>query len=181
MKHRRITRLTFVRGAASAVALGATLGTASKTSGATADGGDYIVGKFVSAPSARAGVVSTPGGEVSVALDPEAFVAHGADGVVDSLRAFIPGEEVVVRGERSELGVAAVEFQSVYYGVTGRLSADGAEYALVEPTGERVHVPQEVVERNLPSGFTTGEPHSATIWTHPQTGEAVALDISGRD
>ncbi len=105
-------------------------------------------------------------------------MAHGTDGIVDGLTAFVPGEEVVVRGEASGRGIAAVELQSVYTSVAGTVAADGAAYVLVTPSELRVRVPREVVQRDVPSGVRSGMAYSATIWTNPRTGEATALDLS---
>jgi hypothetical protein len=177
MSSHRLTRRRFiVAGAASAAGVGAAgAGFAAET----ASGDDIVVGRFVRPKGPRAGVVSIERGDtVSVSLDSGAFVAHGADGVVDDLRSFVPGEQVVVRGARAGGAIAAVEFQSVYTSVTGTFASDEAGHWLVTSSGERVHVPENVLQRHAPAGIARGQVHKATIWTDPATGAATAVDVS---
>lgn len=176
--HRHTRRAFVVRGVAATVAAGVALDAVSKA-GAAGGERDLVVGHFMSADGRRSALVKVLGGRpVSVTLDPEAFVAHGTDGIVDSLSKFVPGEEVVIRGATSEIGILAVAFQSVYTSVTGTVTADRAAYVLATPSGQRVHVPQKVVQLHAPSGIRQGETCSATIWTHPATGEATALELT---
>ncbi len=178
MDSHRVTRRRFVGGAvASTIAAGIALDTGA-ASGAIGGDGDLVVGRFVGARGPRSGIVSLAGGQnVPVTLDSQAFVAHGADGVVDSLGRFVPGEQVVVRGARTEREIVAVELQSVYTSVTGTITPDGAAYAMRTASG-RVRVPRNVVERDVPAGIRGGETVAATIWTHPVTGAATAVDVS---
>jgi hypothetical protein len=179
MDPNRLTRRALVRlGIASTIAGGAAA-LASESASAARRHNDLIVGRFIHAHAPRLGTVSLPDGEsVSVALDSRAYVAQGLRGLVDSLVAFVPGEQVAVRGSRSETGIAVDEFQSVYTLVTGTIEADGPGYVLMTSFG-RVSVPRDVVRRNAPSGVHSGETYSASIWTHPATGEATALDLCG--
>jgi hypothetical protein len=181
MNQERFTRRVFVRRAgvvASAVTVGLALEPA-QGSAALAD--DLLVGQFVEAQGSRAAVISDLNGDsVLVTLDPSAYVMHGADGVVDGMDAFVSGEEVVVvRGERSEQGIAVAEFQSVYTSVDGTIVADDGGIVLVTSSG-RVRVPEEVVSRRMPAGIEDGVQCVATIWTNPRTGEATALEVSPR-
>jgi hypothetical protein len=115
------------------------------------------------------------GRSIAVTLDPAAFVMQGTEGVVHSMAAFVPGEEVVVRGETSDGRIRAVELQSLYRRVTGRVADDGK--ILVTASGTRVRIPKEVAQREMPSGLRNGSAYSATIWTHPSTGDATAVDL----
>lgn len=179
MDSHRLSRRTFVaRGVASAMAAGVALEAVSKA-GAAGQTDDLIVGRFASAHGARQGVVSIAGGRsVPVMLDSGAFVAHGAEGIVDGLTAFVPGEQVMVRGVTSEWGVTAVELQSVYRRVTGTVTVDGAAYVLATPFGQRVRVPKQVAQLHVPAGVRSGATYSASIWSDPATGEATAVDLS---
>ena len=170
-------RALVVRGVASAAAVGAAFDVVSDASAGTLDG-EFVVGRFVRAQGARTGVVSVAGGPpIPVLLNADAFVSHGADGVVYDLTDFVPGEEVVVRGATSERGIAATEFQSVYTSLSGEAVADGAAYALLTPAGRRVHITRAVAERLDPSGLRLGATYSATIWTHPVRGDHTALIV----
>lgn len=137
-----------------------------------------IVGHFLRAQGSRTAVVSIGAGEsVSVTLDDRAFVVHGADGIVDSLDVFVPGEQVAVRGERAGNEVAAVEFQSVYTIVSGVYARDGGGHWVIPAIGQRVRIPPSVLQRDAPRGIEPGEALTPTTWTHPTTGEATAVQI----
>jgi hypothetical protein len=178
MESKRLTRRMFIRrggAVASAVAVGLVVDSSSAAGGPDSD---LTVGRFVRAQGPRAAVISDLGGNsVPVSLDSAAFVVHGADGVVDTIAAFLPGEEVVVRGARSAAGVAALEFQSVYTAVVGTVSPDRDGGVIATSSGQ-VRVPPRVVQRHAPSGLRAGEACEATIWTNPETGEATALDLT---
>lgn len=174
MDSNRLTRRRFiVAGAATAVgAAGAGLHTAS------AAGSNLVVGRFVRADGPRDGIISLDGGEsVSVTLDSGAFVAHGVDGIVDAMTAFVPGEQVVARGDKTRGEIAAIEFQSVYTSVWGTFVTDRAGHWLETSSGQRVRVPEHVLQRDVPRGIARGASSTATIWTHPATGEATAVDV----
>ncbi|MDX6518694.1 MAG: hypothetical protein QOF50_1540 [Gaiellaceae bacterium] len=173
MSSTRLTRRRFIiTGAASAAGIGAAgIG----LDAARAADSSLIVGEFVRADGPRDAVVSTKGGTVSVTLDSGAFVAHGADGIVDTLAAFVPGEQVVVRGGRANGKVVAVELQSVYSAVSGTYSSDGTGHWLVTASG-RVRVPPTVLHRDAPR-IAAGETRRATIWTHPSTHQATAVGL----
>lgn len=172
-----MTRRSFVAtGVGSAVAIGAALDAAAKAAAAGPEG-DVVVGRFVRVQGERTAVLSVVEGRtVPVTLDPTAFVVHGTDGLVDNLTAFVPGEQVVVRGSRWQKQIAAVEFQSLYRDENGILEADGADYVLVTSDDRRVRVPQAVVRDRLAS-VQLGGTYSSTIWVHPATGEATALTL----
>jgi hypothetical protein len=180
MSTRKLTRKALVRqGAASAVVLAASFN-ATGANAAAADG-SAVAGRFVSARDERSAIVSFDAeGSVLVTLDADAFVTHGFDGVVESLKAFVPGEEVAVRGGRSEAGIAAVEFQSVYTRVTGSIATEGNGWSIDSPTG-RVRVPQDVAQRDVPAQVRSGATWSATVWVHPVSGEATAVGLSAGD
>lgn len=184
MSSRRLTRRGFVvAGAASAaVAAASAAGDGVARGGvddASAGGNSLIVARFVRAEGPRLGVVSIDSGEpVSVKLDSGAFVAHGADGGVAALTAFVPGEPVVIRGDIVSGEVAAVEFQSVYTSVSGTYQSDAVGHWLVTPSKQRVRVPERVLRRDVPAGIARGEARTAMIWTHPVTGEATAVQIA---
>jgi hypothetical protein len=171
----RLTRRRFI--VAASVAGVGVAGTGVVDALSAADSG-LIVGRFVRARGSRAAVLSIDSGEsVSVTLDSGAFVVHGADGIVESLSAFVPGELVAVRGDRTRDEVAAVEFQSVYTEASGVYSSDEAGGWVVTPSGQRVRIPQDVVQRDAPGGIEPGETRASTIWTHPVTAEATAVEI----
>jgi hypothetical protein len=131
----------------------------------------------VRANGARSGVVSlVDEGPIDVTLDPEAYVVHGADGIVDSLRTFVPGEEVAVRGPRAGGRIVALEFQSVYTAVTGTLEGTRADRSLDTPSGA-IRVPAAVARRDVPAETLSGSMWDATIWVHPGTREAVAVGL----
>lgn len=173
----RLTRRRFVAvGVGSAVAVGA-LDAVAKA-GVAGPTSDVVVGRFIGPEGARSAVVSLSNGHsVRVTLDSTAFVAHGTDGVIDTLTAFVPGETVVIRGATSPKGIVAVEFQSLYTDEHGTVTADGAGYVLVTSGGRRVRVPQEIARLRLPSGVQSGAKYAATVWTDPRTGEATALTL----
>lgn len=178
MDSSKLTRKRFiVAGVASAAgAAGAAVGTASAAET------DLIIGHFVRAQGARVGIVAIEDGKtVSVHLDSGAFVVHGADEIVDTLTAFLPGEHVVARGEIARGRVAATEFQSVYRSVTGAFATDPSGHWLVTSTGQRVRVPENVLRRDAPRGLRSGESRKATIWIHPTTGEAVVVGFGVAD
>jgi hypothetical protein len=170
------TRRRFVlAGAASVVGVGVAR---TAVDAASASESGFIVGRFLRAEGSRAAVVSTDGGDsVSVTLDSTAFVAHGVDGIVDTLAAFVPGERVAVRGDRTGSDVAAIEFQSVYTTVSGVYARDEAGDWIVTDSGQRVRIPQDVLQRDAPGGIAPGETFKPTIWTDPATGEAIAAEI----
>lgn len=177
MAYRRLTRRTLVRrGIVGAVAAAASLQAAE--GGAAIPGGNVVVGQFERTLDARAGIVSVKnGGSIKVALDDGAFVSQGANGIVDSIAAFIPGEQVVVIGAESIGEIAATDLQSVYSWETGVALEDRGELLLLSPS-DRIVVPKEVVERDLPSGMRAGARYGATIWTHPSTRQAIAVDLT---
>jgi hypothetical protein len=179
MKSHRLTRRSFVvGGVASAAAVAVGFEPALKTAAATADA-DLIVGRFGGAHGPRSATVSVAGGRsVPVTLDAAAFVMHGADGVVESVNAFVPDERVVVVGAAAERGFVAAEFQSVYTGVSGTVAVDDGGHVLLAPSGLRVRIPDEVAQRDAPAGLRRGSNYFATIWTDPITGEATAVDLS---
>jgi hypothetical protein len=173
--HKVTRRRVFVAGTAAAAGVGVS---GIPLDSASAADRDLLVGRFVRALGSRAGVVSVDGGEVvSVMLDSGAFVAHGADGIVDTLIPFVPGEQVVVRGGMVKDRVAAVEVQSVYSRVSGAYASQGSEHWLLTATGQRIRVPESVLGRDAPFGISRGDARTATIWTHPVTQEATAVDI----
>lgn len=177
MGSHRLTRRALVKGAAaSTVGVAATLGTAGQASAGT-DDSTTAAGYFVRATGARSGVVSLVGeGPIDVTLDPEAFVVHGADGVVRSLTTFVPGEEVAVRGPRTGGGIVALEFQSVYTAVIGTLAGTGADRSLNTPSG-RVRVPAAVASRDVPADARSGSTWHATVWVHPVTSETSVVGL----
>jgi hypothetical protein len=138
---------------------------------------EIIVGDFVEARDARVAVVADDSGELLlVLLDSHAFAAHGGDGVVDTVEAFVPGERVIARGTRSSRGMVAIEFQSVYKSATGELvRADGRVF-LRTPAGD-VGVPAEVIARDKVAVDVRGKIWDATVWTHPATGEMIAVEL----
>jgi hypothetical protein len=175
MKSQPLTRRSFVIGSvASAVGVGL------DEAGADAFASDpnLVVGRFVEAGGPRSGTMTIASGRsIAVTLDPAAFVMHGTEGVVHSMATFVPGEEVVVRGEASDGGIRAVELQSLYTRVTGTVADDGDGKILVTRSGTRVRIPKEVAQRKMPSGLRNGSAYSATVWTHPSTGKATAVDL----
>lgn len=172
----RINRRRFVTGA---VASGVVLTVRAEAAAAGSSPSSALhTGRFVRADGPRSAVVElSDGGSVNVKVDTGAFVAHGADGVVDDLRFFVRSEPIVMRGARSPDGIAAMEFQSVYSSVQGTLASAGADYGLDTPRG-RVRVPKAVVRRDAPAGVALGAACTATIWTNPVSGESVALDLN---
>jgi len=178
MAEGEITRRSLVAGGFASVVATRFAFDSTSSAGAAGVDGDILVGWFARADGARSAVVAVPRrGQTAVTLDPDAFVTHGTEGVVDSLERFVPGEEVVVRGVTSGREVAAFEFQSVYTSATGTIVEGEDSLFLVAVSGQRVHVPVEVVQRRAPSGIRTGVTYFATIWTDPRTGEATALDL----
>ena len=177
MGSRRLTRRALVQGAAaSTVGVAATLGTAGQASAGTDDPAT-LAGYFVRATGARSGVVSLVGeGPIDVTLDPEAFVAHGAEGVVRNLTTFVPGEEVAVRGSRAGGGIVALEFQSVYTAVVGTLAGTGADRSLHTPSGP-VRLPAAVARRDVPADAQSGSTWHASVWVHPVTSEATVVGL----
>jgi hypothetical protein len=140
--------------------------------------GDLIGGRFMRAQGRRAGVVSTGARSIRVRLAPAAFVAHGTEGRVTSLAAFVPGERVLIRGAASQRWFLAFEFQSVYTRETGTVVAsDGGEAVLVTSSGLRVRIPEKVAQRYVPSGLERGSTYSASVWTNPSTGESTAVGL----
>ncbi len=180
---RKLSRRAFVSGTvASAVAVGT--GAASSTADIVPAARDLHVGTFVGSTNPRTAQVRLPGAgaDAEVQLDSGAFVAHGADGVVDGFASFVPGERVVIRGALVGGRIVATDCQSLYEGVEGTLVADGSGYTMQTPMGESVQVPQAVVDRavgqRIPGGVRPGAAtYGATIWTHPVTGDAVAVVI----
>ena len=175
MKSQPLTRRSFVvRSVASAVAVGVGFDAAD----ALASDPDLVVCRFVEVRGPRSATVTIASGRsIAVTLDPAAFVMQGTAGVVGSMATFVPGEEVVVRGEASDGGIRAVELQSLYTRVTGTVADDGDGKILVTASGTRVRIPKEVVQREMPSGLRNGSAYSATVWTHPSTGDATAVDL----
>ena len=177
MSSKRFTRRRLVKtGIAATVAAGVSLEGARGV--AAEPQSDLSVGHFVRNTGPRSGVVKlVRGGVVTVALDRGAFIAHGTDGVVDSLETFVPGEEVAVRGAVVGQDIAATEVQSVYTSVSGTLGEEQAGHVLRTSSGT-VHVPDTVLQAAQPPAGT-GSSCRATIWTHPGTGEATAVDLVG--
>ncbi len=174
-----VSRRSFVAGGvASAVAVGIGLDRTASARAAAPDD-ELFVGRFVRPQGRRAALVASivDGEVVSITLDSTAFVAHGADGVVDSLTTFVPDEEIVACGPRSQSGIVATDFQSVYTRTTGTIAPDGEDLALVTSSGQRIHVPGAVAQLHVPAGVETGGTYSSTIWTHPRTGQATAVDL----
>lgn len=182
MESSRFTRQTFIfKGAAAATVAAVALDLAPKalaTASATVPESGLFAARFGSARGPRDGVVTLlDGSTVPVSLDPEAYVAHGLDGLVDSLATFVPGEEVVVRGILSGGVVAATELQSMYSGIDGILALDGAGYVLVTASGQRVSVSDDVLRLRLGDTAELGAAYPATVWTDPRTHKAAALEI----
>jgi hypothetical protein len=173
-----LTRRSFVvGGVASAVVLGVGFEAPSGAGAAKSDL-DFVFGRFIDARGERSAVVSVGGRSIPVTLTPGAFITHGTDGVVDSVAAYVPGENVVVRGTAFERAIVGVELQSVYTSVTGTIVIDGGSQLLFTPSGMQVRVPEAVARRDFPSGLRNGSTYFATIWTDPSTGEVTAVDLS---
>jgi hypothetical protein len=174
----RVSRRGFVKtGVAAAVAGGVALEHGSLQA-STSRESDLLVGHFVRAVGAQSGVVRLiEGGEVLVRLDSAAFLAHGAEGVVESVVVFVPGEEVVVRGIVHGGEVAATELQSVYTSATGTLSL-GSDGRFLPTAHGRIRISREIFESAHPPA-DVGSECTATIWTNPLTGAATAVDLAG--
>ena len=182
MESSKFTRKTFiVRGAAAATVAAVAFDLAPNalaTAPPTAQKSGLFAARFGKASGPRDGVVTLlDGSTVPVSLDPEAYVAHGLDGLVDSLATFVPGEEVVVRGGLSGGVVTATELQSMYSGIDGTLALDGAGYVLVTASGQRVSVADDVLRLRLGDTAELGTAYPATIWTDPRTNKAAAVEI----
>jgi hypothetical protein len=174
----RFTRRRFVKtGIVATLAAGVSLEAGAKDAVAGPES-DLVVGHFVLAREARVGIVKLINGEsAEVRLDSSAFVAHGTDGIVDTLERFVPGEEVAVRGMNVAGVITATELQSVYTSVAGTMNGLPDGRSLSTSSG-RVHVPEDVFQAAGPA-VRTGSQCTATIWTNPATGEATAVDLIG--
>lgn len=171
----------------SGVAAAVTLAAGGSAEGDAAPMDDVKVGVFVAASGDRSAVVRLVGSDATtvVDLDSTAFLAHGTDGIVASVTAFVPGEEVVFRAVTSRRGVVATEFQSMYHAASGRLSASGSGLVLATDAGDRVEVPKAVADRDgrsrLSGGATVGSMYGATVWTDPRNGKTTALMLDDAD
>jgi hypothetical protein len=181
MQARKLTRGRFLRrGAASAAVVGVGFGAAPSAGAATPDN-EIIIGDFVKARDKRTAVVSDDSGkQFLVQLDSPAFVAHGVDGVVDTVEAFVSGERVMARGTRSSRGMVAIEFQSVYTSATGELVTANGGLSLRTPTGA-VRVPAEIATRDKVAVDASAKRWDATVWTHPATGDMIAVELDVAD
>jgi hypothetical protein len=182
MEPRRLSRRRFVHLGISAAAAAAVFDRAPTASAAPPSGEHVVAGHFITAEAPHIAVISLVDSprNMRVTLDTTAFVAHGADGVVDSLDLFVPGEEIVASGDLFADGLLALDFQSIYTATTGIIERNGQGYVLVTASGQHIDVPQRVAHLHVPSGIRIGAAYGATVWTHPKTGEATALEIVER-
>lgn len=177
MPAERITRRIFVRRAgvtASAIAVGSLI---SSRSASAATGEECIVGRYIAAIGGQAALIrDLTDRRRTVQIDGATYMTHGADGVVSGLDKFVPGEEVVVVTEEPAADpILATEMQSVYTQIVGTLQLDGEQLTLKR--GEVIIGVPRSVNTNDEGLPPIGAMCSATVWTDPESGEAIAVDL----
>jgi hypothetical protein len=184
MQPEQLSRRALIYRGATAVAVAAVgLEAVSGAAAASSPTGEQVVvGLFAGAESDRVGLLQPlDGGAITrVSLDPEAFVAHGADGVVEGLGTFLEGEKVIASGTAAGGDFVAIDFQSIYTCVAGIVETTEGSYRLKISSGESLEIPAKVASLDAPSGLEDGSSYGATIWTNPDSGATTILDIAER-